>query len=131
MTNNEEYEKALNESFNACHNLPKDAYGQIPAGYSMAFNYGYTFGMQQAKSEQKESAKREIDFQREHIATAAMQGLLANSTCMSNMAKRYSKEYDNEADATNALVHDVVTSSIEYADALINELNKKKDENNN
>lgn len=101
MANNEEYEKALNESFNACHNLPKDTYGQIPAGYSMAFNYGYTFGMQQAKSEQKESAKREINFQREHIATAAMQGLLAGG-----------------------IKRGVIARSIELADALINELKK-------
>lgn len=114
MTNNEEYDKALNESFNACHNLPKGAYGQIPAGYSMAFNYGYTFGMQQAKSEQKESAKREMDFQREHIATAAMQGLLAAPTDyhVQNKDEKFIAEY-----------------AVRCADALINELNKKKNEN--
>lgn len=113
--NSEEYEKALNESFNACHNLPKDTYGQIPAGYSMAFNYGYTFGMQQAKAEQKESAKREIDFQREHIAIAAMQGLL-NATFVERPPLRIKPEV-------------LAQAAVEYADALIDELNKKKDEN--
>lgn len=129
MTNYGDYEESLNDCVKSYRNAVKDNNAEIPQGFGMAFNYGYTFGMQQANAEQKESAKREMDFQREHIATAAMQGLLANSTCMSNMAKKHRKEYDNEADAINALVHDVVTSSVEYADALINELSKPKDEN--
>lgn len=108
MTNNEEYEKALNDSFKAYRNAVKDNKAPIPQGYGLAFNYGYTFGMQQATAEQKDNAKRQIDFRREQIATAAMQGLIAGG---------YKAHYK-----------DLAVSAVACADALINELNKKKDE---
>ena len=109
---NEEYEKALNESFNASHNLPKNNYGRIPAVYSTAFGYGYTFGMQQAREEQKENEKITMDFQRVQIATAALQGLLASGI-----------------DCSNSITH-IVNRAIAYANEMMDELKKNKDENN-
>lgn len=112
MTNNEEYEKALNESFKAYRNAVKDNKAPIPQGYGLAFNYGYTFGLQQAAAEQKEISERQLNFQREHIATAAMQGMLASGQYTTNFTEF------------------IAQRSVEYADALLNELMKKKDEDN-
>lgn len=108
MTNSEEYEKALNESFKAYRNAVKDNNAAVPQGYGVAFNYGYTFGMQQATAEQKEISEKQLNFQREQIAVAAMQGLLANPD-----------EY-----FVNLSEADTAHLAVACADALINELNK-------
>lgn len=110
MTNNEEYEKALNDSIKAYRNAVKDSNARVPQGYGLAFNYGYTFGMQQAHAEQKEIAERQLNFHREQIATAAMQGLLASGSPTTNSPGF------------------IAQRAVACADALLNELNKTEDE---
>lgn len=109
----EEYEKALNDSLKYYRNAVKDNNAGIPQGYGLAFNYGYTFGLQQATAEQKEISERQLSFQREQIATAAMQGMLASGHYTTNFPDF------------------IAQRSVEYADALIDELMKPKDEHDN
>lgn len=85
MTNYGDYEESLNDCVKSHRNAVKDN-----------------------NAEQKESAKREIDFQREHIAIAAMQGMLASGMYQNN-SERF-----------------IAEKSVEYADALINELKKNE-----
>lgn len=131
MTNNEEYEKLKQDAwekyaraFGIQGSEPNEAFSHV---FDYAFNLGIKFKQPVLYVKEPKGGLPKMGFapilfdpdreKRLEIATDAMQGLL-NATSVERFTLRIKPEA-------------IAQAAVEYADALINELNKKKDEHNN
>ena len=93
--------------------------------FNFAFDRAYQLGKSHAQP------ANGLANERLQVAAMAMQGLLSNSSWMSNLVRGYSQEYDNDKDAEEALVREIASCSLEITDALLTELNKPNNEKDN
>ena len=137
MTETNDYEKAKQECQNECYDKFLKTAGwtkeQVPEEVNLTFNFLFEIIFNRAYQLGKAYTQpvNGLANERLQVAAMAMQGLLSNSTWMSILARGYCQEYDNDKDASAALVRETVSSSLEITDALLTELNKPTNEKEN
>lgn len=142
MTETNDYDKAKQECKEA---FRKESDNLMTRSEERAINFAFDRAYQLGKAHSEDSnfadchlSARSVDLERNsklvnqlvnerlQVASMAMQGLLANATWLTKLTSGYANEYDNDQDAAQALLRDVTSTAVEFADALIAEVNKEK-----
>jgi len=92
--------------------------------HKWGFSAGYKFGRSQAADHIPDTTKK-VD--RAMIAAMAMQGLLSNAVWVNVKTEYIMQEYQNDDERASMLARELAEDSVEFADALIEELGKEKE----